>query len=134
MCCAAAAAKVARNSRSERLVNPRPPLASGGVFMLPKASRLTRADFSARPVGQRAFSYGTLKLIPGAARAAVVVSKKISSKAVERNALRRRVYAALRPLKAAGALRGGLIVYPNKKAATASFSELKAALSAALSR
>ncbi len=100
--------------------------------MLPKAKRLTRSDFSKHPIRSVAFTFGSIKVLDGGSKAAVVVSKKISAKAVSRNALRRRVYAILRDPIRKGRWQNSLIVYPNRKAAAASFRELKEELERAL--
>jgi ribonuclease P protein component len=68
--------------------------------------------------------------MPGEGRGAVVISKKVEASSAKRNALRRRLYAILRPLLKAG--HASVIVYPNKKALAVSFTELKASLEAAL--
>lgn len=96
--------------------------------MLPKAKRLSRSDFLKRPVRSVQFPFGSIKIIEGGMKAAVVISKKIVSSAAKRNLLRRRMYAILR----SHAGEHSLIVYPNKKALIAPFSELKQELERAL--
>jgi ribonuclease P protein component len=102
--------------------------------MLPKAQRLSRSDFSSRSLRSAPFAFGSLKFVKGKPAVAVVVSKKVCPLAVSRNKLRRRVYDALRPWVQSGQMNSALIVYPNKKAAAASFQELKTALESALAR
>jgi ribonuclease P protein component len=102
--------------------------------MLPKASRLVRSDFSKRALKNVSFPFGSIKVLDGPPRAAVVVSKKISSHAVLRNLLRRRVYAVLSTKLKSGGIKSVLIVYPNKKAASVPFAELALELERALAR
>jgi len=102
--------------------------------MLPKSRRLVRDDFSKRALKSVPFAFGSVKVIEGPSKAAVVVSKKISPRAVSRNALRRKVYAALKENFRANAPRHALIVYPNKKALAVPFAELALELERALAR
>ncbi|MBI3573943.1 ribonuclease P protein component [Candidatus Kaiserbacteria bacterium] len=102
--------------------------------MLPKAQRLSRKDFLKRPLRAIAFPYGSVKIFFGDARAAVVISKKTAPKAVTRNALRRRIYSILQPLLVGVGTQHGFIVYPNKKALTAPFPELRDAIQKVLVR
>lgn len=97
--------------------------------MLSKKQRLTKKDFPFKPARRAVFAFGTCAYAPGPSRAAVVVSKKIAPHAVTRNRIRRRVYAALRPLLPKNA---SVIIFPNKKALDASVAELRAALTEAL--
>ncbi|MDO8523855.1 MAG: ribonuclease P protein component [bacterium] len=99
--------------------------------MIPKAKRLTRADFGKRPLRRVVFPFGSITVFGDTSKAAVVVSKKICPNAVSRNKLRRRIYAILRPVLSGGSPYS-IIVYPNKKASSAPFLELRVALLAAL--
>jgi RNase P protein component len=96
--------------------------------MLPKKQRISRADFLKKPLHARSFAFGSVKILPGGVSAAVVVSKKVHPRAVERGKVRRRVYSALAALARAGTLTQSVIVYPNKKTLVAPFLELKTAL------
>ena len=100
--------------------------------MLPKAQRLTRDNFAKRPLRNVPFPFGSLKLLEGKAKAAVVVSKKIAPRAVTRNLIRRRIYAILREEMKKGRLQHALVVYPNKRAVAAPFAALKTELERAL--
>jgi len=67
--------------------------------MFPSTQRLGRSDFAEYfAVGRRFhYPYATVVYVPRPTlRVAVVVGKKVSKQAVERNRLRRRVYAAVR--------------------------------------
>jgi len=99
--------------------------------MLPKKNRLGKNNFPRGGRG-RAFAFGSVRVFPGAAKVAVVVSKKVSSKAVARNALRRKVYAACAPILKEGALRFAVVVYPDMRARAAGLHALTAALRAAI--
>lgn len=93
--------------------------------MLKKSERIHRSRFKngrSRPVS---FLYGSLRILSLPAEAAVVVSKKVSTSAVKRNLLRRRIQAILRPLFREKKLRSGIIIYPNKAALLSSFQTLK---------
>lgn len=66
--------------------------------MLPKTARLSRTSFTAAFAAGRRFHspIGTAIFVPGPTfHGAVVVSKKVSKKAVTRNRLRRQVYGQL---------------------------------------
>jgi ribonuclease P protein component len=102
--------------------------------MFPKTKRFSRSDFLKHQIRGVSFLFGSIRVVVGEPKAAVVVSKKVSSRAVSRNALRRRIYAILRSVLRSGYLRRAVIIYPNKKAAAASFAELKAELERALAR
>ena len=98
--------------------------------MLPKRQRLTKKDFPIRAARRVSFAFGSISFMSGSSRAAVVVSKKIAPSAVVRNTMRRRMYAALKPLLSPGR---AIVVYPNKKAITAKAADLRAALKEILS-
>lgn len=100
--------------------------------MLAKKERLPRAHFSRRPVATVRFLYGSIRKVGEGTGVAIVVSKKISRTAAKRNLIRRRLYSILRPLVRNGALQGSYIIYPNKEALGASFSDLEHALHIAL--
>ena len=70
--------------------------------MLPKRGRFTSRTFpKGRSKDQHRFSWGTASVYPSdTSYAAVVVSKKVFRRAVDRNRARRRVYAALRDTNA----------------------------------
>lgn len=102
------------------------PLNTNPLFpVLSKKERISRPDFSKRPIRTGRFAFGSFKVLPGAPGAAVVVSKKTCKTAPARNRLRRRVYSILRPLIRVGALARPVIIYPNKLALTAPFQDLK---------
>ncbi|MEY2665459.1 MAG: Ribonuclease [Candidatus Parcubacteria bacterium] len=66
--------------------------------MLKKADRVSRTDFESHLKGGKRFhcDYATLIFQPSKTfQGSVVVSKKVSKKAVERNTIRRRIYAML---------------------------------------
>jgi ribonuclease P protein component len=79
------------------------------------------------------FPYGSMKLIGGPPRGAVVISKKVAKTAPVRNRIRRRVYAILRGAFKTGEGSGSIIVYPNKDALSAPFQELERSILFALS-
>jgi ribonuclease P protein component len=100
--------------------------------MLPKAKRLGRSDFSRKPIRASSFMFGSVRMFSGEPGAAVVVSKKTCPLAVDRNRLRRRVYAILGPLLEKGGLSKPVVVSLNARAGKASFAELKQELERAL--
>ncbi len=100
--------------------------------MLKRAERLTRHDFGRVAMGRTTHTpLFTVRLLPiyGAAVASkkfsVVVSKKVAKTAVARNALRRKVYAAINecgPLSVHG------ILYMKPEAVSASYEAIRASL------
>jgi ribonuclease P protein component len=99
--------------------------------MLPKAKRIPKKAFPKGGILRR-FPFGSLRLSSGAPRAAVVVSKKTLAKATVRNALRRKIYAALSDIERNGGLRGAVVVFPNQAAGSATYAALTRALATAL--
>lgn len=101
--------------------------------MLKKAERLKKAEFDRFfAVGKR-FHSDSLQLIyvPSTEQgfqAAAVAGKKVSKSAVDRNRVRRRIYAALRALHEAQPLSGVYMVIAKPTARTASYQELSTTL------
>ncbi len=102
--------------------------------MLPKAERLTRKDILALSQGKSVF--GTLLSVrfrpADKAKYAVSVSKKTASRAVDRNRIRRRVYAALSALKKADTLPKKAffaLIMPKKECGSLPISQIQAELS-----
>ena len=85
------------------------------------------------PVWERVGAVGTVRCYPPLAesvpraRVAVVVSKKVARKAVDRNRIRRRIYTAVRGY-IAQLPPGVYLVLANRTAATRSFPELTRSL------
>lgn len=105
--------------------------------MLAKKRRLTTAEFDRYfKTGKRHHTPSLQVLYSKAAdfHGAVVVGKKVSKKAVERNKLRRRVYNALYQIQKQNQQTGVFIVLVKPVAAKVSFSELKDELSPLLSQ
>lgn len=100
--------------------------------MLPKRKRLGKAGLSLRPGRAFPFSFGSVRILPGEPKSAVIVSKKVFPRAVDRNRLRRRVYRALGSLCGRGLVARACIVYPDRKALVAPFETLASALQEAL--
>lgn len=67
--------------------------------MLPRAKRLSRADFGTTLQGKRAVSaHFSVTAAPSPeARAAAVVSKKVAKRSVDRHLLKRRILGAIAP-------------------------------------
>jgi ribonuclease P protein component len=68
--------------------------------MLPKKNRLPIQDFVAKRASVRKNASFTVKTFPAAlpyGRCGVIISKKVSPKATERNKIKRAVYAAVAP-------------------------------------
>lgn len=97
--------------------------------MLRRAERLPHKVFTGRPKRRINFDFGSISLHDGSNQVAVVVSKRVFKRAVDRNRLRRRVAHALKKLRP---LPTSCVVYPTQKALRADFSELVAALGDAL--
>lgn len=97
--------------------------------MLRKAHRLPYKVFTGRPKRRINFDFGTISLHEGSGQAAVIVSKRVYRRAVDRNRLRRRVLHAIAKLHP---LPVSMVVYPTKEALGASFADLVGALGAAL--
>jgi ribonuclease P protein component len=94
--------------------------------MLRKAARLPHKVFTGRPKRRINFDFGSISFYEGSGQAAVIVSKRVFKRAVDRNRLRRRVLHALKKVP----LPFSLVVYPTKDAATVPFTELERALGA----
>lgn len=103
--------------------------------MLPKSRRLTAKDIEGLSLGKSVF--GTLLSIryrpAQSLRFSVAVSKKVASRAVERNKIRRRVYAAVRVTAFSGqspVSPASIMVLPKKECLTAPADAVRAELSA----
>ncbi len=97
--------------------------------MLRKAQRLPHKVFTGRPKRRINFNFGSISIHEGVGQAAVIVSKRVFRRAVDRNRLRRRVIHALKRLSP---LPASVVVYPLKEALAVKFSELAEALGTAL--
>lgn len=100
--------------------------------MLKKKQRLTKKEFDQYFQSGKRFHDPLLQLIytPHASfQGAVVVGKKVHKKAVDRNRLRRRLYAALYTLYKEKQLTGVYIIIAKPVAKNASHKELKELLS-----
>lgn len=105
--------------------------------MFRKKHRLSRAAFThTLKTGVRTpHAYFGLIYLPHHKNAvSVVVSKKIARGAVSRNIIRRRILHALYASEAFSTLEGQLIIIANSPIHTASFIEIKVALSEAITR
>lgn len=105
--------------------------------MLPKKQRLTKKEFDTFfQSGKRIHTpYFTLVYTPHTTfHGAVVVGKKVSKKAVTRNKIRRRVYAALYRLKQEQDIRGVYILLVKRPAEACAFHELVSELEQAVGR
>ncbi len=101
--------------------------------MLPKAKRLTKQEFNGGGGKRLPFRFGSIRVTPSdALKVSVVVSKKISKRAVDRNKIRRRVYAGVREVFRAGEPKKSFVVYPNKEILSATFRDVVRALSESL--
>lgn len=97
--------------------------------MLPKKKRLTTAEFSRFFRSGTRFHSPNLQLIytpHDEFRGAVVVGKKVAKNAVDRNALRRRIYALLSQEYADDGLAGVFILIAKPSARTAATETLRA--------
>lgn len=85
--------------------------------MLPKRQRFTQKGFpGAKPFFRTSLPWGSISLYKSDIfKAAVVVSKKVTKSAPERNRIRRRLYAALRNFSDK---KVSIVVYPRKDAET----------------
>ena len=101
--------------------------------MLKKRERVSRADFRAKPLARIRFRYGSISILAlRAPKAAVVVSKKTYPRAVMRNRLRRRMYAAIREHIRSGRIKGSVVIYPTQDALRADFDDIRKHLADAL--
>lgn len=97
---------------------------------MPKKYRLSRADFTRLPKATRRIhgGYFSLTVTPFPAsegpRAACVVSKKVSARAVDRNRIERYCREALRPLLSNITKPEAFIFYAKKEAREASSSDV----------
>ncbi|MBI5457613.1 ribonuclease P protein component [Candidatus Kaiserbacteria bacterium] len=97
---------------------------------MPKKYRLSRADWLRlpRPVQRIHGSYFSLSAVPfpplGGPRVALVVSKKIAKRAVDRNKIERRCREALRPLITKMRKPAALILHAKREAREASYAEV----------
>lgn len=99
--------------------------------MLSKAERLTRKEISYLSHGKSVF--GTLisvRFCPAAdSKFSVSVSKKVASTAVERNRIRRRVYAAVEDARKALKKPLFLMLLPKRECSTVPLDALKSDIS-----
>lgn len=100
--------------------------------MLKKSERIKRAGFSNRPLRRKRFRFGSIAFLTEPPRAAVVVSKKTCPKAVDRNRLKRRIYAILRGFIRQQKLHAGVIIYPTREALRTPSQELSQSIFDAL--
>jgi ribonuclease P protein component len=92
--------------------------------MFPKESRLPRVVFTGKPLRRARFQYGSVSFFAAPAiQVAVVVSKKVARRAVDRNRIRRRAVHALKALK--GHLTQGVVYYPTAQVTTVPYKELE---------
>ncbi len=92
--------------------------------MFPKESRLPRAIFTGKPLRRARFQYGSVSFFPSpTVQVAVVVSKKVARKAVDRNRIRRRAVHALKALT--GGVAQGVVYYPTAQVKTVPYKELE---------
>ncbi len=105
--------------------------------MLPRKERLSRQEFN------RFFSLGKRLHSPGltavyaahpALHVSVVVPKKVSPKAVQRNKIRRRIYDIVRRYRTERGTRGVFIFITKPAAAGAPYAELQKEVHSLLSR
>lgn len=97
--------------------------------MLRRAERLPHKVFTNRPKRRINFDFGSISVHDGSGQVAVIVSKRVFKRAVDRNRLRRRVAHALKRLHP---LPFSCAVYPTQKALRVDFSTLVTALGDAL--
>lgn len=97
--------------------------------MLARAQRLHPSALKERPSKRGRFLFGTLAYFTNYKGHAVIVSKKVCRRAVDRNRLKRRVRHALYGLSAPNY---GVAIYPTKEALTVPYEELRSALEEAL--
>lgn len=96
--------------------------------MLPQKERLNRNDFNRFFAAGRKYHSPTLTLVYGEStnfQASAVVSKKVAKTAVERNKLRRQIYAILRDRHKEKSLAGVYIVIVKPPAQKLSFTDLR---------
>lgn len=100
--------------------------------MLPRARRLPRASFPLAAAGplRAASTHLSLSASNAVAGYAVVVSKKVARRSVDRHRLKRRLFSLLR----GGRLPSALVVYARKGAAELPFPALKEELRALLAK
>ncbi len=97
---------------------------------MPKKYRLSRADFTRLPKAARRIhgEYFSLTVTPlpssKGPRAACVVSKKVSARAVDRNRIERRCREALRPLLSKITKPEAFLFYAKREAREASTSDV----------
>lgn len=96
--------------------------------MLKKNERLGRLRLASPKSPSVFFEYGSIRKSEGGKGVAVVISKKTCNTAVKRNLLRRRLYSILRSFIQDSTISKGVIVYPNKKAVSATFKSLESSL------
>lgn len=102
------------------------------ISVFPRSQRLAREDFPTALQGGRRLSSPHLTLVVPRNESgyAVVISKKTEKSAVRRHAIKRRVFAALKPLP----LPRSLVVLPKKNGLTLSTQELRADIERLLSK
>lgn len=100
--------------------------------MVPKRRRLARSAFLSKTTKKRHSDYFSLVIPAEASGYAIVISKKILKKAVDRHLLKRRTAAALRRQSATILPRAG-IIFPKASALTAPFGDIVSDLATLLS-
>lgn len=102
------------------------------LCLMARAARLTRADFPSRAAKVRVvndlFSVSLWEARNGGPKLSCVVSKKIATRAVDRNFLKRQCREIASPLVAAFKKPVAVVVYPKKAALAVSFSQRRTAL------
>jgi ribonuclease P protein component len=93
--------------------------------MLPKSKRLTKEDFTAtRPkIVFRGELFDIAVVSLPSQKFGCVISKKTLKKAVERNLVKRRIFAILETINLE--VNSSFIIYPKKTSLTAPYSHLK---------
>jgi RNase P protein component len=95
--------------------------------MLPKGDRLPQAVFTGRAIRRARFEFGSVSIYPTTPpKVVVIVSKKVAASAVHRNAIRRRLIHALKPV--IPRLTHSVALYPTKEVRTAPLPVLTQAL------
>lgn len=102
--------------------------------MLPRRSKVSRAHFLEASTKARVYHFPlyTARFLPVStlpkSRAAVVVSKKVAARAVDRNKIKRRTYNILRSVLPSLPT-GTLLIFVKKEAVAKSFQELEREIS-----
>lgn len=104
--------------------------------MLPKAKRLATKDVASLTNGRSVF--GTLLSLrfrqASVFKCSVSVSKKVAPRAVDRNRIRRRVYAAVEKASIKDALKVYMLIMPKKEAMTAPLVDIASEVAALMKK